>query len=64
MLFSYRFKISGKILGAVGGESCSAKTQGPSNVKIDLLSPSDDVIASAFTSAVGEYSFTNMVPGI
>lgn len=56
------FMISGKVLGAVGGESCSIKAGGPSNVKVDLLSPSDDLIGSAFTSA-GQYSFTNVNPG-
>lgn len=55
--------ISGKVLGAVGGESCSIMGGGPSDVKVDLLSPSDDLIATAFTSA-GQYSFTNIIPGL
>lgn len=57
------FMISGKVLGAIGGESCLAKTGGPSEVKVDLLTPSDDIIASAFTSSVGQYSFSNIIPG-
>ncbi|KAJ6823851.1 nodal modulator 3 [Iris pallida] len=57
------FTISGRVLGAVGGESCSLKSGGPSNVKVELLSSSDDPIASALTSATGHYSFTNVTPG-
>ncbi|ONK63217.1 uncharacterized protein A4U43_C07F12600 [Asparagus officinalis] len=57
------FMISGKVLGAVGGQSCSVKDGGPSDVKVDLLSPSDDLIASVFTSALGQYSFANIIPG-
>nr|CAD1833216.1 unnamed protein product [Ananas comosus var. bracteatus] len=57
------FMISGKVVGAVGGESCSLKDRGPSGVKVELLSPSDDVIASVLTSARGDYSFTNILPG-
>ncbi|KAK9084360.1 hypothetical protein Scep_030831 [Stephania cephalantha] len=57
------FSLFGRIKGAVGGKSCSMKDGGPSNVKIDLLSPDDDLISSAFTSSVGRYSFSNVVPG-
>ena len=55
--------ITGRVKGAVGGKSCSNKEGGPSDVKVQLLSPSDDVIASAFTSTTGDYSFVNIVPG-
>ncbi|KAG1338774.1 nodal modulator 1 [Cocos nucifera] len=57
------FMISGRVKGAVGGESCSLKDGGPSGVAVELLSPSDDVIASVLTSATGDYSFTNVIPG-
>lgn len=57
------FMISGRVKGAVGGESCSLKDGGPSGLAVDLLSPSDDVIASVLTSATGDYSFTNVIPG-
>ncbi|XP_068661556.1 uncharacterized protein [Aristolochia californica] len=57
------FTISGRVMGAVGGESCSLKNGGPSDVKVELLSPMDDVIASTLTSSVGNYSFTNIIPG-
>ncbi|KAJ0979944.1 hypothetical protein J5N97_015418 [Dioscorea zingiberensis] len=56
------FVITGRIKGAVGGKSCSKKDGGPSDVKVELLSPSNDVIASSFTSASGEYSFVNIIP--
>lgn len=58
------FMVSGRVLGAVGGNSCPFKAGGPSNVKIELVSMSDDVIASSFTSETGHYSFTNVIPGI
>lgn len=57
------FMISGNVKGAIGGESCSMKDGGPSDVKVDLLSPSDDLITSVFTSSVGKYSFSNVSPG-
>uniref|UniRef100_A0A0D9V022 Carbohydrate-binding-like fold protein n=1 Tax=Leersia perrieri TaxID=77586 RepID=A0A0D9V022_9ORYZ len=56
------FMISGKVLGAVGGKSCS-KYGGPSGVKVELLTDSDDLVASALTSSSGEYSFANIIPG-
>lgn len=55
--------MSGRVVGAVGAESCSLKNGGPSNVKIELLSPSGDLISSVLTSSVGSYSFNNIVPG-
>ncbi|XP_072975145.1 uncharacterized protein [Typha angustifolia] len=57
------FMISGKVIGAVGGGSCPSKDKGPSGVKVELLSPSDESIASVLTSTTGNYSFTNIVPG-
>ncbi|AQK91368.1 Carbohydrate-binding-like fold [Zea mays] len=56
------FMISGKVVGAVGGKSCS-KRGGPAGVKIELMTDSDELIASALTSSSGEYSFTNIIPG-
>ncbi|KAK2968332.1 hypothetical protein RJ640_021721 [Escallonia rubra] len=57
------FSISGKVVGAVGGESCSHKTGGPSNVNVELLSPTGDLVSSVLTSPTGSYSFTNIIPG-
>ncbi|KAM0833417.1 hypothetical protein ACQ4PT_064262 [Festuca glaucescens] len=57
-----RFTISGRIVGAVGARSCS-KDGGPSGVKVDLLSDSDELVASALTSSTGGYSFVNIIPG-
>ena len=54
--------ISGKVVGPVGGKSCS-KRGGPSGVKVELLTDSDELVASALTSSSGEYSFTNIIPG-
>jgi hypothetical protein len=54
--------ISGKVLGAVSGKSC-LKAGGPSGVKLELLSDSDELVGSASTSSTGEYSFANIIPG-
>ncbi|TVU21253.1 hypothetical protein EJB05_30878 [Eragrostis curvula] len=56
------FMISGKVVGAVAGKSCS-KDLGPSGVKVELMSDSDELVASALTSSTGEYSFANILPG-
>jgi hypothetical protein len=50
-------------VGAAGGESCSVKNGGPSNVKVELLSPSGDLVSSVLTSSSGSYLFTNVNPG-
>ncbi|CAK7348450.1 unnamed protein product [Dovyalis caffra] len=57
------FTISGRVVGAVGGESCSVKNGGPSNVNIELLSPNDDLVHSIVTSPTGSYLFKNVIPG-
>ncbi|WJX79873.1 hypothetical protein P8452_62950 [Trifolium repens] len=57
------FSISGKVVGAAGGESCSVKNGGPSNVKVELFSPSGDLVSSVLTSSSGSYLFTNVNPG-
>ncbi|KAL6978261.1 hypothetical protein U1Q18_019929 [Sarracenia purpurea var. burkii] len=57
------FTISGRVVGAVGGESCSTKNGGPSNVNVELLSLTDDLVSSVLTSSTGSYSFTNIIPG-
>ncbi|KAK9281445.1 hypothetical protein L1049_004347 [Liquidambar formosana] len=57
------FTISGRVVGAGGGESCSLKNGGPANVNVELLSPSGDLVSSVLTSPVGSYSFTNIIPG-
>ena len=50
-------------MGAAGGESCPVKNGGPSNVKVELLSPSGDLVSSVLTSSSGSYLFTNVIPG-
>ncbi|KAF2325064.1 hypothetical protein GH714_022546 [Hevea brasiliensis] len=55
--------INFRFTGVGGGESCSVKNGGPSNVNVELLSPSDDLISSAVTSPTGSYLFTNIIPG-
>ncbi|KAF5196973.1 nodal modulator [Thalictrum thalictroides] len=57
------FTISGRVLGAVGGESCSSKDGGPSDVEVELLSMTDHIISSALTTSLGAYVFTNIIPG-
>ncbi|KAK4367254.1 hypothetical protein RND71_015134 [Anisodus tanguticus] len=57
------FTVSGRIVGNVGGESCSQKDGGPSNVNVELLSPTGDVVSSALSKPRGTYSFTNTIPG-
>lgn len=50
-------------MGAVSGDSCSHKNGGPSNVNVELLSPSGDVVSSVSTTSTGSYSFKNIIPG-
>ncbi|XP_028797029.1 nodal modulator 1 isoform X2 [Neltuma alba] len=57
------FTISGRVVGAVGRESCSVKNGGPSNVEVALLSPAGDLFSSVLTSSSGSYLFTNIFPG-
>ncbi|XP_021904479.1 nodal modulator 1-like, partial [Carica papaya] len=57
------FTISGRVVGAVGGSSCPLKDGGPSNVNVELLSLTDDLISSVLTSSKGSYLFKNIVPG-
>lgn len=59
-----RFTLSGRVVGAVGGESCSLKNGGPANVHVDLLSPNDDLISSELTMPDGRYLFKNIIPGM
>ncbi|KAL0848642.1 hypothetical protein Bca101_021889 [Brassica carinata] len=57
------FTLSGKVLGAVGGESCMVKNGGPADVNVELLSSDGDPIASVLTSSDGSYLFKNIIPG-
>lgn len=57
------FTLSGKVLGAVGGESCVIKNGGPADVNVELLSSDGDPIASVLTSSDGSYLFKNIIPG-
>ncbi|KAI8007539.1 hypothetical protein LOK49_LG07G00921 [Camellia lanceoleosa] len=58
-----RFTVSGRVVGSIGGESCSNKNGAPSNVNVELLSPTGDLVTSVLTSPAGSYSFTNIIPG-
>ncbi|KAL4324796.1 hypothetical protein GQ457_11G002280 [Hibiscus cannabinus] len=58
------FTLSGRIVGAVGGQSCSVKNGGPANVNVDLLSPHGNLISAEFTMSDGRYLFKNIIPGI
>ncbi|KAG6575758.1 Nodal modulator 1, partial [Cucurbita argyrosperma subsp. sororia] len=57
------FTLSGRVTGAIGGESCSNMNGGPANVNVELLSPNGDVVTSALTSHEGNYLFSNIIPG-
>ncbi|KAK8650653.1 hypothetical protein V6N13_140281 [Hibiscus sabdariffa] len=57
------FTLSGRVVGAVGGQSCSVKNGGPANVNVDLLSPHGDLISSELTMSDGTYLFKNIIPG-
>ncbi|KFK35418.1 hypothetical protein AALP_AA5G281800 [Arabis alpina] len=57
------FTLSGKVLGAVGGESCTIKNGGPADVNVELLSSDEEPIASVLTSSDGSYLFKNIIPG-
>ncbi|VVB06611.1 unnamed protein product [Arabis nemorensis] len=57
------FTLSGKVRGAIGGESCSIKNGGPADVNVELLSSDGDSIASVLTSSDGSYLFKNIIPG-
>lgn len=56
--------LSGRVVGAVSGDSCSHKDGGPSNVNVELITPSGDVVSSVSTSSTGSYSFNNIIPGL
>ncbi|XP_022770793.1 nodal modulator 1 isoform X1 [Durio zibethinus] len=57
------FTLSGRVVGAVGGQSCSLKNGGPANVNVDLLSLHGDIISSELTMPNGRYLFKNIIPG-
>ncbi|KAH6758040.1 Carbohydrate-binding-like fold [Perilla frutescens var. hirtella] len=57
------FTLSGRVVGAVSGDSCSHKDNGPSNVNVELISHSGDVVSSVSTTSTGSYSFNNITPG-
>ncbi|KAI3460746.1 hypothetical protein Pfo_017409 [Paulownia fortunei] len=57
------FTLSGRVVGAGSGDSCSHKNGGPSNVNVELLSPSGEVVSSVSTTSTGSYSFKNIIPG-
>lgn len=59
-----RFTLSGRVVGAVGGQSCSLKNGGPANVNVDLLSPHGDLVSSELTMSDGRYLFKNIIPGM
>lgn len=57
------FTITGRIVGAVGGESCLRTTSGPSNVNVELLSPAGVLISSVVTLSDGHYMLKDINPG-
>lgn len=57
------FTISGRVLGAVGAESCPEINGGPANVKVELISTNNDLSNAVFTSQGGSYRFTNITSG-
>ncbi|XP_027099594.2 uncharacterized protein [Coffea arabica] len=57
------FTISGRVVGAVGGESCSIKNGGPADVNIQLVSPTGEILSSVSTTSAGTYTFMNVIPG-
>lgn len=57
------FTLSGRVVGAVSGDSCLRKDNGPSNVNVELISHSGDVVSSVSTTSTGSYSFNNITPG-
>ncbi|XP_068304702.1 uncharacterized protein [Pyrus communis] len=57
------FSLSGRVVGAVGGWSCSVQNGGPPNIEVELLSDTGDVVSSVITSAGGVYMFKNIIPG-
>ncbi|XP_052184978.1 uncharacterized protein LOC127796711 [Diospyros lotus] len=57
------FTVSGRVVGSVGGDTCSNKNGGPSNVNVKLSSVTDDLISSVLTSRSGSYLFKNVTPG-
>ncbi|KAI4319166.1 hypothetical protein MLD38_032798 [Melastoma candidum] len=57
------FSISGRVVGAVAGESCPVKNGGPSGVNVELMSLNGECVASVTTSSGGHYMFPDVVPG-
>ncbi|KAL6517503.1 hypothetical protein OROMI_033204 [Orobanche minor] len=57
------FTLSGRVVGAVSGGSCSHISGGPTNVNVKLSSPSGNVVSSVSTTSTGSYSFQNIIPG-
>ncbi|GLJ20863.1 hypothetical protein SUGI_0380570 [Cryptomeria japonica] len=57
------FTVSGRVVGAVGGESCPKINEGPGNVKVELISTTSKLSNSVFTSHGGSYNFKNIIPG-
>ncbi|KAJ4976991.1 hypothetical protein NE237_002097 [Protea cynaroides] len=45
-----------------GGDRYSLIDEGPSNVKVELLTLKNDLISSSYTSSVGRYLFKNIMP--
>ncbi|KAL6566802.1 hypothetical protein OROMI_015206 [Orobanche minor] len=56
------FTLSGRVVGAVSGGSCSHISGGPTNVNVKLSSPSGNVVSSVSTTSTGSYSFQNIIP--
>eukprot|EP01018_Ginkgo_biloba_P008909 Gb_02734 [translate_table: standard] len=57
------FTLSGRVLGAVGGESCPMINGGPANIKVELISIDSGLATVVHTAAGGSYRFTDIIPG-
>lgn len=60
----YRFTLSGKLFGGVGGPSCASQEEGPEGVQLTLTPvEGGEPVASVSTGAGGNYKFENLLTG-
>lgn len=61
----FRFTLSGKVLGGVGGSSCAGQGDGPAGVKVTLTPvEGGEPVATVLTDAGGNYKFENLLTGM
>jgi len=56
------FTISGRVMGAIGVETCPIINGGGANVNVELISTGNVLINAVFTLQGGSYTFTNITP--